>query len=153
MFGVKFWGMQWISFWRRTSRSLQLQTMASATTTLTWCPCQWQSSSSSPRLPGRITCKASETHSQLSVSTRVDKTIFQIKNSGVIACLRANRSHLNLSSLFVYFGFLFSWRTFWTRLFLFGNLLYLSIFGIWDRKILEEVEFHYLLYSIWCLTL
>jgi hypothetical protein len=120
----------WISFWR-TSRSLQLETMASATTTLTWCPCQWQSSSSSPRLPDRVTCKASETHSQLLVSTRVDKTIFQIKNSGVIACLRANRSHLNLSSLFVYLGFLyFHEELFWTRLFLFGNLLYLSIFGI-----------------------
>ncbi|WJX75175.1 hypothetical protein P8452_58730 [Trifolium repens] len=73
--------------------------MASATTTLTWCPCQWQSSSSFfPRLPGRVTCKASETHSQLSVSTTVDKTIFQIKNSGVIACLRANSAEVALEA-------------------------------------------------------
>ncbi|RHN44206.1 hypothetical protein MtrunA17_Chr7g0216851 [Medicago truncatula] len=82
--------------------------MASASTTLTLNQCQWLSSStSSMRLPSsRVTCKASESHPQLSVSTTVDKTLCQINNSGVIACLRANRSHLPLSSL-LSFSFLF----------------------------------------------
>ncbi|PNX70758.1 KHG/KDPG aldolase, partial [Trifolium pratense] len=68
--------------------------MASATTTLTLCQYQlqrlWSFSTSSLRLSSRVTCRASESQPQLSVSTTVDKTICQIKNSGVIACLRAN---------------------------------------------------------------
>jgi len=89
-----------MSFFLKTQEQvepLQSQTMASASTTLTMSQCQWLSSSisSSMRLPSRVACKASESHPQLSAST----TICQIKNSGVIACLRANRSHLPLSSL------------------------------------------------------
>ncbi|XP_058736306.1 uncharacterized protein LOC131608785 isoform X1 [Vicia villosa] len=74
--------------------------MASASTTLTLCQCQCRSfstSSSSQRLPGRVTCRASESQPQLSVST-VDKTLGQIKSSGVIACLRANSAEVALEA-------------------------------------------------------
>ena len=64
--------------------------------------CQWHSSSasfscsslwhvsSSSSLRGRVSCRAPQPQVHLSASP-LDKTIFQIKNSGVIACLRASR--------------------------------------------------------------
>ncbi|XP_012568017.1 uncharacterized protein [Cicer arietinum] len=80
---------------------MQLQTMASASKTLTLCQCQCQwwssstSSSSSLHIPSRVTCRASESHPQ---QLSVDKTICQIKTSGVIACLRANSAEVALEA-------------------------------------------------------
>ncbi|KAK7295336.1 hypothetical protein RJT34_18243 [Clitoria ternatea] len=71
--------------------------MDTATATLSLC--QWlsysslSSSSTSMRMPVKVSCKSS----QLSASP-VDKTLCQIKNSGVIACLRANSAEVALEA-------------------------------------------------------
>ena len=54
------------------------------------CSSLWHVSSSSSSLRGRVSCRAPQPQVHLSASP-LDKTIFQIKNSGVIACLRASR--------------------------------------------------------------
>ncbi|RDX84495.1 kdgA, partial [Mucuna pruriens] len=70
-------------------------TMGTATATLSMC--QWLSSSSSSssslRMHVRFSCRARN----LSASA-VDKTLCQIKNSGVIACLRANSAEVAMEA-------------------------------------------------------
>ncbi|XP_020211043.1 uncharacterized protein LOC109795894 isoform X2 [Cajanus cajan] len=71
--------------------------MATATANLALCHCQWpsSSSSSSSSLPMqvRFSCRAHN----LSASA-VDKTLCQIKNYGVIACLRANSAEVAMEA-------------------------------------------------------
>ncbi|KAK7340506.1 hypothetical protein VNO77_21212 [Canavalia gladiata] len=69
--------------------------MGTATTTLAMC--QWPSSSSSSSPSLRMRVRVSCMGPQLSASP-VDKTLFQIKNSGVIACLRANSAEVALEA-------------------------------------------------------
>jgi len=72
--------------------------MDAATATLSMCPCHIFSSS----LPSlRMHVRVSSRIPHLSASA-VDKTLSQINNSGIIACLRANRSFFLLCfSLFI----------------------------------------------------
>ncbi|XP_027351408.1 uncharacterized protein LOC113862526 [Abrus precatorius] len=72
--------------------------MASATATLALCQCpsssfSSSSSSSSLRMHVSVSCRAP----QLSASS-LDKTLHRIKNSGIIACLRANSAEVALEA-------------------------------------------------------
>ncbi|MED6144759.1 hypothetical protein PIB30_018431 [Stylosanthes scabra] len=80
--------------WHSSSSSSSLCHISSSSSSSSLC--HISSSSSSSSFCGRVACRAHQPQAvHLSVSTSSpDKTIFQIENSGVIACLRANSAEV-----------------------------------------------------------